>query len=246
VVINVVGYGIWYLIGTTRKRTSQEPAEAPRWNPEKLEPVSPGILKCLELGDRVEEDASILASSLAAQFASIGGKVPLAANQLLETAGALTRQLRLVAESPPHEGADPVAAPAELATCNTTTVQNKNKSELGRTCSQLQVNGLERRTDKPERAGCDTREFPRIMCHALVKATIFPAPSSLSREPVSRMVYMRSISSGGLSFRYEERLYPRQIVVIEIGSKCLVGEIRWCKQKDGGFIAGCKLVSASS
>jgi hypothetical protein len=242
VVLSGLGHGVWFAFRTLRKRAANQPAEIPRRERQIPERVTQELLKCLALGDCVERDASVLASSLAAPTASIDGTVPRAAHQLLKTAGALARRLRRVAERTQRGGAGKQATSAESAILDDAFGSQQSDLEL-RDYSKLQ--SLGRRAEKSARGFGDARKFPRTPCDGIANATIYPSPNSLTKEHVQCVVDMRSISRGGISFGHDERLYPQQIVVIEVAGKLLVGEIRWCKKDHRGYIAGCKLVKAS-
>jgi PilZ domain-containing protein len=86
------------------------------------------------------------------------------------------------------------------------------------------------------------RRFPRIEVHSSAEATIYP-PDGAAAPPVRCTVLVRNLSQGGFGIRHTEMLQPRQRIELEVESKRLAGEVRWCRLiQDGFYIAGCQLI----
>jgi hypothetical protein len=240
IALSALGHGVWYVVRCAKRRSAAPPPEFSGHERRVPERLAKELVKCLELGECVERDASALSSSLAAPSAA-NGKVPRAAQQVRKSAEALARRLRRIVDRTERSGAGQLASslilPAHDADADLAPDDLEARDYSGLT-------SLGRKMEKATRWYRDARQFPRTPCDGIAKATIYPAASSSTKEQIQCLVEMRSISCGGISFEHHERLYPQQIVVIEVAGKLLVGEIRWCKKGDDKYIAGCQLVKA--
>ena len=56
-------------------------------------------------------------------------------------------------------------------------------------------------------------------------------------------VLTRNLSCGGVGIAHSEKLFPKQVLVLEAVGRLLVAEVRWCRQLDEKFfIVGCRLI----
>jgi hypothetical protein len=103
--------------------------------------------------------------------------------------------------------------------------------------------------DRPEECSpqADTeldRQIPRTDFRGSASAIIYPRDVGTSR-PVRCMVQMRDLSNSGFGITHSQMLLPRQRVELELGAKCLVGEVQWCRPIQSGlYIAGCRLIAS--
>ena len=88
------------------------------------------------------------------------------------------------------------------------------------------------------------RQLPRIEFRGSTSAVIYPRGDGTSK-PVRCTVQMRDLSDAGFGITHTEMLRPRQRIELELGPKCLVGEVQWCRPIQAGlFIVGCRLIAA--
>jgi hypothetical protein len=88
------------------------------------------------------------------------------------------------------------------------------------------------------------RQIPRTDFRGCASAVIYPRDGGTS-QPVRCMVQMRDLSHSGFGITHTQMLLQRQRVELELGTKCLVGEVQWCRPIQSGlYIAGCRLITS--
>jgi PilZ domain len=88
------------------------------------------------------------------------------------------------------------------------------------------------------------RQFPRTEYNGSAAAIIYPLGGAAA--PLRCTVLVRNLSQGGFGIAHTEMLQPKQRIELEVQTKHLAGEVRWCRQVQHGFyIAGCQLVASS-
>jgi len=185
---------------------------------------------------------------MAAQSPPVARPVTSAVNQLIKTTKSLAGRLhrmgidaqiarpksenRLITLSTNSSEPTPPPAASQSAVLNQDEVD-----------SAPQTNKNEKLPPSPFE---DARNFPRSSFRGSAKATIYPRHPGPGREPIQCTVLTRDLSCGGIGIAHSEQLFPKQIVVIDVG-KLLVGEVRWCRRVDEHFyVAGCRLVKTNN
>src|SRR6188474_3526416 len=88
------------------------------------------------------------------------------------------------------------------------------------------------------------RQIPRTDFRGCASAVIYPRDGGTS-EPVRCTVQMRDLSHSGFGITHTQMLRPRQRIELELGTKCLVGEVQWCRPIQSGlYIVGCRLIAS--
>jgi hypothetical protein len=88
------------------------------------------------------------------------------------------------------------------------------------------------------------RQLLRTEFRGNTSAIIYPRDDRASK-PVRCTVQMRDLSDAGFGITHTEMLRPKQRIELELGSKCLVGEVQWCRPIQVGlYIVGCRIIAS--
>lgn len=208
------------------------------------------IERCWELRACVLRDVNALAAVVDAQSSASPDMLAGAVNQLLASTKNLANQIGQIgvetrAVRPEEcEMAWPTlpslaAATPQAVEMNVEVPSHRELGEAPGAKAEITQNA------PPTGPYFDGRSFRRSSFRGCATATVYSKQPGPSRPPVQCEVLTRDLSCGGIGIAGGERLFPNQVIVLDVLGRLLVGEVRWCRQVDKGFfVSGCKLVKA--
>lgn len=233
--------GVAAFVGTFLGRQMTDKRAGGPSQPPPTPPLNEELHECVELGDSVARDVEIVSSLLAEESPTIPPELMKAMQQLLRTTKQLSGKLQNVNQVQP--GA-PATAAAQTRTSAEPIPEKPALSQKSATALAPPQPASEAHDETDDQEdGAESRRFPRSPCHGSLQATIYPPPHIPGGDPIRCCVLTRNLSCGGVGIAHSEKLFPKQVLVLEAVGRLLVAEVRWCRQLDEKFfIVGCRLI----